>query len=276
MKKVCIYIMAVASVAFAGCDPIEDRQSMTGGITADQLNISATPEIRDGVNSNYVLLQSDGNATLSSWDYGSGTLVGTQGTVQLLLTGDNEIIFTGLNADGTKITKTITVRVDRLYDVADEWGYLCGSGEKVWTWDTQASSVWGNGGYLGNSSPGWWTVQVGDMNGQAAGEGAGAEMVFKLKGAALVKNRNNSTSEQGTFTFDMSKTTLDDGGNVWAIGKLNTRNVTVLAGKQPNNGDAPVYEYDILKLTDEEMALSFPEPGAGAWGTAWFWMFRAK
>jgi hypothetical protein len=261
----------------AACAPIEEREELTGSITADQLKISAIPEIRDGVNSNYVILNSDGNPCLSSWDYGSGTLIGTGGRVQLLLTGDNDIIYTGLNPDGTKITKTLTVHIDRTYDVAPEWALFCGSGEKVWKWDDQAPAVWGNGGYLSNVAPGWWTVPVADMEGQTPGEGAAASMTFSLKGASLTKNKSDGSKESGTFSFDMTKTTMNAGGDaVWAIGKLSTARVTVLSGKQPNAGNDPVYSYDILKLTDSELALSFPEPGAGAWGTAWYWLFRAQ
>jgi hypothetical protein len=259
------------------CAPVEDREELKGSITADQLKISAIPEIRDGVNSNYVILNSDGNPCLSSWDYGSGTLIGTGGRVQLLLTGDNEIIYTGLNPDGTKITKTLVVHVDRTYDVAPEWGIFCGSGEKVWTWDDQAPAVWGNGGYLSNVAPGWWTVAVADMEEQTSGEGANAHMTFSLKGAALTKNKSDGSTEKGTFSFDMTKTTMNAGNDgLWGIGKLTTTRVTVLSGKQPNGGNAPVYSYDILQLTDNEMVLGWPEPGAGAWGTAWYWLFRAK
>ncbi|MDR1645850.1 MAG: hypothetical protein LBS05_08535 [Tannerellaceae bacterium] len=276
MKNICICAIAALLIGSA-CAPIEDREEMKGGITADQLNISAIPEIRDGVNSNYVILNSDGNPCLSSWDYGSGTLLGTGGRVQLLLTGDNDIIYIGLNPDGTKITKTLTVHVDRTYDVAPEWALLCGSGEKVWKWDDQAPAVWGNGGYLGNVAPGWWTVSIGDMEEQTPGEGAGASMTFALKGASLTKNKSDGSTESGSFSFDMSKTTLNAGGDaLWGIGKLTTTRVTVLSGKQPNADNAPVNSYDILKLTNEELALGFPEPGAGAGGTAWYWLFRAE
>jgi hypothetical protein len=274
MKNTGLYV--IAATFCLACTPIEERDTLTGSITADQLNISATPEVRDGVNSNYVILNSDGNPCLSSWDYGSGTLIGTGGRVKLLLTGDNDIIYTGLNPDGTKITQTLTVHIDRTYDVEPEWAIFCGSGEKVWKWDDRAPAAWGNGGYLSNVAPGWWTVAAGGMEEQTPGEGAGASMTFALKGASLIKNKSDGTTETGAFAFDMTRTTLNAGGDaLWGIGKLNTTRVSVLSGKQPNGGNAPVYSYDILKLTDSEMVLGWPEPGAGAWGTAWYWLFRA-
>jgi hypothetical protein len=87
-------------------------------------------------------------------------------------------------------------------------------------------------------------------------------MTFTIAGARLIKNFNDGTTVQGSFTFDMSKITLDDGGNVWAIGKLNTENVTVLCGKSPNEANAPRYNYDILQLTDDNMVLSLTRTGS--------------
>ena len=277
MKKSILFSILAVSVLLASCEPIEHRDVLQGGITESQLNISAIPEIRDGVNSNYIQLNSDGNACLSSWNYGFGTLVATKGTVKVMAKGPNTIVYTGLNADGTMITKSITVQVDALYDVEPEWALFCGdSGLKDWVWDNTVAGPWGNGGYKGNNAPGWWVVSINDINGQAPGEGAGASMTFSLIGAKLIKNYNDGTTAEGSFTFDMSKITYDDGGAVWAKGKLNTKNVTVLCGKSPNESNAPVYSYDILKLTENNLVLSYPEPGAGSWGTAWFWVFMKK
>ena len=275
MKKSILLSILAVSVLLASCEPIEHRDVLQGGITESQLNISAIPEIRDGVNSNYIQLNSDGNACLSSWNYGFGTLVATKGTVKVMAKGPNTIVYTGLNADGTMITKSITVQVDALYDVEPEWALFCGdSGLKDWVWDNTVAGPWGNGGYKGNNAPGWWVVSINDINGQAPGEGAGASMTFSLIGAKLIKNYNDGTTAEGSFTFDMSKITYDDGGAVWAKGKLNTKNVTVLCGKSPNESNAPVYSYDILKLTPDNLVLAYAAAGAGSWGEAWFWVFK--
>jgi hypothetical protein len=278
MNKKLIYpILALASLMVA-CDPAEDRAVLSGAITADQLNISATPQVIDGKNSNYIDLNSDGAPVLSSWNYGSGMTTATKTTVQLVVGGANDIVFTGRNHDGSTITKTLTVQIDTLVNVPAEWGYFCGSGEKAWVWDdTQADQkVWGNGGYLGSVAPSWWTVSIDEMSGQADGEGGGAEMVFSVAGASLTLNKSDGSSEKGSFSFDMSDVTLDESGEVWAKGRLNTIGTSVLAGVSPNEGNARISRYDILVLDNEKMVLAYPEPGAGAWGTAWFWMFRAK
>ena len=278
MKKSIILAISAVFVLLSACQPVEIRQELKGGITESQLNISAVPQIRDGKNSNYIDLNSDGNACLSSWDFGVGLFVGTKGTVKVMMKGPNDIIFTGLNADGTMISKTLTVQVDELYDVEPEWALFCGpTGEKNWVWDNTVAGPWGNGGYKGNTGPGWWVVSINDLDGQAPGEGAGASMTFTIAGSRLIKNYNDGTSQQGSFTFDMSKITLDDGGNVWAKGVLNTKNVTVLCGISPNDDGENVYSYDILKLTDEQMVLSHKDNDtAASWGEAWFWVFKKQ
>jgi len=279
MKKILLYSTFAVSMMMVACDPAENRDVLSGAITAADLKITAVPQIINGKNSNKIDLNSDGVRALSSWNYGNGTTISTKTTVELVLKGANEIVFTGLNHDGTTITKTLTVQVDTLINVPAEWGLLCGTGEKSWVWDdTSADGVWGNGGYKGNTAPGWWKVTLTQMNTQsgAEGEGAGSEMVFAVKGSSLTKKRTVGAAAAGAFTFDMTAKTLDDAGAVWAKGKLKTKNVTVLCGIQANAANAPVNEYDILKLDDSKLVLAFPEPGAGSWGTCWFWMFKAK
>ena len=281
MYKKLIYSLIVAATILVACDPDEDRDTLSGAITADDLNISATSQVVDGKNSNNIELNSDGVGCLTSWDYGNGVTTSTHTTVKVVLKGADDILFTGLNHDGTYITKTLTVQVDTLIDVPEEWGLLCGSGEKTWVWDdTQppasdgSPAVWGNGGYEGNTSPSWWIVGLDAMEDQAPGEGAGAEMVFSVKGSSLTKNLSDGSSVTGSFSFDMSDQTLDAAGNVWAKGKLTTKNVTMLAGFVIND-NTPAYEYDILSLDENSLVLSVPRAGATSWGEATFWMFKA-
>lgn len=283
-KKLVYSVLGFAALMFS-CNPAEDREVLSGALTADQIQVTAIPQVIEGKNSNYIDLNSDGVGVLSSWDYGSGITAKTKTTVQLVLQGENQIKFMGRNHDGSMIEKILTVQVDTLIDVPAEWGYFCGSGEKVWTWDdtqpedaneSTGPTVWGNGGYKGNVTPGWWKVGLDGIDKQAAGEGKGAEMIFAVSGSKLTINKTDGTSESGTFSFDMTNQTLDDGGAVWAKGKLSTKTVSMLCGIAPNEGNVRVYEYDILSLDDDKMALARPEPGQGSWGTAWFWMFKAK
>lgn len=265
-------VLVFASVA---CEPIEDRMEMTGAISAEQLDITATPLVVDGKRSNKVILDNK-SPVLSSWDFGVGTTQRKSDTVLLVTTGDNEIIFTGLNPNGTKITKTLSINVEELtFEVPLEWGYLTGGTEREWVWDDRTTAVWGNGGYLGSFKPEWWTLPIGSIHDQMPNEGAGAKMVFSLRGAKLTKVKSNDQTESGSFSFDMSKVITLDNGDTWARGKLTTRGVTILNGKSPDEGGILVYEFDIIKLDDKEMVLSYAPAGTGAWGAAYFWVFRA-
>ncbi|PRD47552.1 hypothetical protein [Sphingobacterium haloxyli] len=274
--KTIFYILSILGFLLVGCEPIEDRMGPGSAITADQLNITATQIIVDGKRSNKVVLDNK-SPVLSSWDFGVGVTQRKTDTVLLVSTGENDIIFTGLNPDGSKISKTLQVEVGELtFPVPPEWGFLTDGSEKDWVWDTSKPAVWGNGGYMGDFAPAWWKLEESAIDGQAPGEGTGAKMTFSLRGAQLTKVKSNGESITGTFAFDMTKRVTTEDGTVWAKGKLTTNNVTVLCGISPNEGNAAVYEYDILVLDGEEMVLAYPEPGAGAWDTAWFWVFRSQ
>ena len=62
----------------------------------------------------------------------------------------------------------------------------------------------------------------------------------------------------------------------WDVGTMEFSGTIPLLGIQPNQGNARQYEYHILKITEDELRLCAPEPGAGAWCTAWFWNFKKK
>lgn len=275
MTRSITFTAILLAFVYGGCEPIEDRVEMSGAISAEELNLSATPLVVEGKNSNKVVLDNK-SPVLSSWNFGVGISRKKTDTVLLVVEGENEIIFTGLNPDGSEISKTLTVNVDEIvFDVPPEWGFLTEGSQKEWVWDLSQPAVWGNGGYMGDSAPAWWAVPIGDIDGQAPGEGRDAKMVFSLNGATLTKVKADGETETGTFSFDMTQQIVLDDGTVWARGKLTTSGVSVLCGISPNEGGAAVYEYDILALDNERMVLSYPEPGAGPWGTAWFWMFSA-
>jgi len=277
MKKILQLLLSLFIIhGLISCDPLEDRLNIGSAITESELQVSAVPVIVNGKKSNKVVLDNK-SPVLSNWDYGTGISLRKSDTVLLVSTGKNEIIFTGLNANGTKINKTISVDVDELtFPVPLEWGYLTDGSEKEWVWDTDQPAVWGNGGYMASEGPAWWTLKESDIDGQAKNEGTGAKMVFSLRGAQLTKVKSNGETEKGTYSFDMTKIIKLDNGQVWAKGKLTTKGVTVLCGKSPNEGNSPVYEYDILMLDNNRMILCYGEAGVGPWGTAWFWVFKAR
>src|SRR5690554_5843741 len=113
MNKAILYISMLLMVLFAACEPVENRLSMGDPISAEQLDLSVTPIMVDGKRSNKVVMENH-SPVMSSWNYGVGVSQKMTDTVLLVITGDNNIIFTGLNPDGSTITKTITVNVEEL------------------------------------------------------------------------------------------------------------------------------------------------------------------
>lgn len=276
MKQYFKYIgYACAFMVMFSCEPIEDRMDLGSQISDKDLNITATPLIVNGKKSNKVILNNN-SPVLSSWDYGIGVTQKKTDTVLMVATGENEIVFTGLNPDGSKISKSIAVEIDELtFPVPPEWAYLTGGREKTWQWDETKPAAWGNGGYLINDAPAWWAVKAADMEAQGAGEGPAAKMVLALRGAKLNKLKSNGTTETGSFSFDMSQTVKTEDGKIWSYGKFKTKGTSVLIGKSPDEGNAPIYEFDIIKITDRELVLAYAPAGSAVWATAYFWVFRA-
>jgi len=280
IKKITgLLIVIVAALSFVSCEPIEVRQEMKGATTMDKINqlVSVTPEMRDGMRSNYLILKSDGLDALSSWDYGSGTYVGTNGRVQVVVPGDQTIVFTALNGDGTQLQKNFDVTVDTCYDVAPQWEYLCGGGSKTWTWDDSLGEAAYGMGDAGDNSADWWAP---GLTGKP--EGIGASMTFSVKGAALTKNLTNGTTQSGSFSFDMTKTQANysrsQGELTTSIPVLMGQTTGAATGFGSSGNDVKVYE--ILVLDDEHLMLSWLEPGVdfdhAGWGQATLWVFKVK
>lgn len=277
IKGSLIGMMACIAAVFTACEPVENRDAIGGAITAEDLNISATSVVKDGVNSNYIEVNSEGNPCLASWTYGPETFVGSKGTIKVMMTGPNDIIFTGLNPDGSKITKTITVQVDKLYDVDPQWAMLCGDGEKEWVWDTETREdgrFWGNGGRNSDVECAWWGRGAADIDEEApyAGWGADASMVFTLNGTKfLKKSADGSKQETGTFSFKMNSDP-----NAWSKGEISFKGTTILLGISQNDGQKPVSDFHIIYLDSERMVLGYDTENPENQGETWFWMFRAK
>src|SRR5690606_11895044 len=94
--KHCANWAALLIMAVSACEPIEDRMDMGGAITAEQLDVTATLVVVDGKRSNKVVLNNK-SPLLSSWDFIIGTTQKKTDTVLLVIEGENEMTFTGLN-----------------------------------------------------------------------------------------------------------------------------------------------------------------------------------
>ena len=275
MKNIIKIFAVIIAAAFVSCEPVENRNGLSGRVTQAEIeqHIKVETEMRNGVRSNFLLIDSEGLNALTIFEHGMGSYIGKKARVMgFVVPGDHVIKVHILNRDGSRDSKEINVTVDECFDLHPAWDIFWGeSGSKTWTWDDQQSGevVFGNGGYRVDNGPAWWRVPIeappppgtGDL---VPGEGRGATMTFK-KGAVMTKERTNGTSETGDFILDMTQTISG-----WSIGKVNFTNTTVLLG---TNQDA--YSFDILKLTETEMVLASAPEGTAGGGPAFFWMFRA-
>ena len=171
MKNI-IEFLIIAAIILVSCEPIENRNEMTGSVTEADIEqfIKIDQQTIEGKQSNYFRLSSDGLKANVMFTHGLGTVMtGSNGYIQcFVVPGQQEIALTILNPDGTSLEKTFSVTVEEAFNVAAEWAILCGTGEKVWTWDETRDRVWGNGNSLNGYAPDWWSIAISDINGQMA------------------------------------------------------------------------------------------------------------
>jgi hypothetical protein len=308
MKKIFYLIIAIAFVfLYAACDPITDNVGIGSVVTsADQLQTTVTPIASNGQNTNKVHVQCT-SAVLCQWTDGILTYVSNDTVMTLFSIGNLNITLKALNAQGDTLTKIFPVQINEMtYPVDPHWGLFAGESGKTWVcafdipdkWvpGVGAGGVYGNGGYLANNAPTWWTNKQTDLQGLGV---ANDQMTFDLNGGANFTLVTGNTQKQGdgsskglpagtykgVFSFDFSKTVATSsppgatGGNNWSIGTLTLSGVaTVSLGYQPNVAGCPsIYTYNILYLDDNVMILACPEPGVtNAWGTCWFWVFKRQ
>lgn len=113
MKKSLIYSLLLAAMAFTACDPIEDRLDIGGAISADDLELSATPIVVDGLNSNEVIVENN-SPTLSRWVSDRSQIQSSYGIVIFDYIGTRDVQFTARNANGDQSDVTLTVEVDTM------------------------------------------------------------------------------------------------------------------------------------------------------------------
>lgn len=232
---------------------------------------------QDGLKGNRLTVY-NANPHLSNWSFGSSTLDKNVGSIFVTDVGTYTLSLTYTKADGT--SKTVEIgqyTIEGMSYVPEVLANLFGaSGEKTWQWDdTSANGVWGNGGYMGSTHPDWWKVSFAGIDEQAAGkgtiagDGSGATFTVNLKNKTFVKNNGAS----GTLSYDLD----DIVSKGWNTGSLKLKGVNIPMGYLVNNGNAIPDKYYILSVsTSSSLVLCAPEPGAGSWGTAWFWMFKPQ
>jgi hypothetical protein len=275
MKKLFIAAIPLFT-ALVACDPSVDEVEKGANITAEELTNSfeivakSTGNNNLSVNMNpvrYVKVHSTEDDVI----VGEGTKISFQ-----VVPPAREVSYylEAINPDGTTVKSgSKSINVSEFTDLPAIYMLVFGEngsyGTTTWTWNTEApDGVWGNGGYLGNTGPGWWVVSAADIDSQATGKDLpndGLDGWFSLNLSTVKTSRG----ETGTV-----KVTEDIVQSGWDVGSMTFTNTIPLMGIQVNEGNTRQYFYHILKITDDELRLCAPETGAGAWGTAWFWNFK--
>ncbi|MBB3187725.1 hypothetical protein [Microbacter margulisiae] len=301
-NKLWYGIAAFMLLLLTACNPIQSNDGSLGAlIPASQFKLDVHATTTGG---NQIVMINNTPDVAGMWVSGIGTSTSQTDTILLPFLGKNTIYFYGTTAGGI-VKDSVSITISTIdHALSPTWTYLAGTGSKTWVWATDIPANWvpggnaagmcyGNGGYLASNAAAWWT------NGLSALQGWGVatdQMTFDLNGGAnftLITGNNQILSGttpkglpagtyKGTFKFDMSQTLTTSNppsatnDNNWSIGTLTLSGATVSLGYQPNYNATPIYTYDILYLDNNVMILGAPEPGAGAWGVAWFWIFKRQ
>lgn len=286
MKKRILYTIISALVLFVACDPIEVRNDAGPVLSESELE----SYMNVSVNGNVVTCSNTAPGVISFWKTNFGQQSNKNTTdFYIPLANNYTATLTAFCAGGpVTVTKDFTIEQnDPAYFSDPFWNLLTNDTQgKSWVWasDIPGGKVWGNGGYLGSLKPEWWTLSVDDLPDQ--GGSATDEITFDLNGGLNFEvtgaSGDSPVPGNGSGTFNMAlgesnQVMSADGSTVWSYGKITFTNHTIPLGFEPNSAGRPLhYEFDIMKLTNDELQLAFPEPGAEAWGTAWFYMFKRK
>ena len=267
MKNTGIFIIVAAvALSFISCEPVEKRVTNDRpDLSEADLNqyVTVTPEMRNGVRSNWIVINADGLKGTPKFTTSVGTFVGHHFKIQVFTLGEQTISCTVLNADGkTTVTKDFTYTVDDFFDMGEEWEWLCGyskAGYKVWRWDERESSkCWGMGSENNeNNNSDWW--QPGPDGSASPGEWLGAKMTLSFDGLTLTKHKTDGMEDEaGTFLFNPSG--RNENGYSRTIAKFYTVGTTVLSGISVGACQEgwmdPVYEYEIIELTKNKLVLN--------------------
>lgn len=275
MKKI-LYSAPLLALLVA-CDPACQEFDMDATLTAEQLTSALTIVPRNAGNNNLTFVTSPAQY-IKVYDAETDEMVasGTMPTFQVVPPA-REVSFyvTTVGQDGSIVKSSAkSLQVSEFTDLPAIYNDLFGDGAggftaHTWVWN-DAVKCWGNGGYLEHTAPNWWTNDINQTDQEAIKRGLlqdGKEGWMKLGLSGVEMSRG----DKGSIKVNENK--VKPG---WDIGQMNFKGTYPLLGIQPNGGNAPQYEYHILQADGTNLTLCAPEPGAGDWGTAWFWVFKKK
>lgn len=208
------------------------------------------------------------------------------------------IHFSTLEMDGSsvEITRDVTVKVAQ--ELEPGMGYLVSyAGKKIWKWDTsEGKEVWGNFGYTAsdgetfadNFDGKWWGVaNLDDFAGQQQHRGADAVKGDDKQDSYMVLGEDGSIkcydpegNEIRSAKFKLvnynpaEKKVIND--QPWSIGQFHVNGGGGVLWPYAINMDGYQPEdYEIVRLTNDQLILTYAKEGTGSWNEATYWRFRS-
>ena len=149
--KIYSIVISLFAMLLTACDPtVEEEGSIAASMTEAQLEQAATL-MQTVEGQNKFTYATNPSTTVQILDPSGNILTtGTSGSFDLTPGGEESQTFTirTINQDGSITSFQKTFSITTYVDVDPAWAYLCGDGEKVWTYDSEVlGGCWGNLGY---------------------------------------------------------------------------------------------------------------------------------
>lgn len=155
-------------------------------------------------------------------------------------------------------------------------------GKKYWLWDIvseNGNGAYGDGGNDGNGYPadegripnGWWYTSPESLSDT---EGNFAYMAIDSEANCVTYSESGQEVRKGKITISGFNASRRADG--WSVGKFSVDSPATLWPYSQWSSD-PITEFDILKLTEDELILAYNENGTttGNNGTYYWWRFRS-
>ncbi|MDO4496705.1 MAG: hypothetical protein Q4B58_02555 [Bacteroidales bacterium] len=199
--------------------------------------------------------------------------------------------------DGSSVTAQKDVTVKVATELAKEMAIICSNaGTKIWKWDANGGAFWGNFGYTPGDPNGfadnrdgqWWgitsTAEFADQQQHRGSDAVSGDddteayMVFSELGKVTSFDRNGN--EIRSAKFQITNYTPDNkhifNDVAWSEGTLNIKGGGgILWPYAINTGGMQPEELEIVRLTANQLILTYAAPGTGSWSEATFWRFKS-
>lgn len=282
MKTNITGLFTLFILLFASCEPVENRDKLGNLLSESELVFDIIQEPAGG---NTVIFENKTPGVIPYFAWGGEYSNQPRTEAYIPFAGEYTVTFTAFTAGGpVSISKDFTVNQnDPEYFANPAWDLLTGNGAgKTWVIASDVPTsefsgvFWGNGSYLGN----WfsWSEDWGakkddyprdmDING---------EFYFDLEGGLNFQSTEHGKTATGSFNLQVADEdrVLTDAGEIWSIGKLDLAGASIPYGISVNEDNKIIYQFDICRLTEDELVLAYQNPSVD-YGETWFWRFKRK